>query len=286
MPSARRALHNHPGLIVRARARAVIVAICFIGGLSAEAGTVSWFTEQASFLNGLTGTSFTNNFDGLPPNPVPNPSPFSGNGYTYQATAAGGLYRAFNNPYALTPNDLESPLIFDTFNGITAVGGLFSLTNSDENRAAGTLSLTIFSGSSQTFLSGTTAPVTSDAPTFLGLIYYGAPAAITKVTLSTAATNLYPTAEQLTVGVPEPATLAGAATGILMIGLAIRSRRRLSKAAFALLAAASLAFLPHAAVAVLPEPPAWTAPPSQRPSLVDPVDRPSWAGSASGMTPG
>lgn len=266
MPDSHRSSRLRPEWSACVRAALVIMTICLGAEPAVESGTVSWYTDQTTFSNALTGTAFTNDFATVPPNAVPDPLSFAGAGYSYQATSPGGLYRVFNNPFALTPDAFGQPLIFDAFNGITAVGGLFSLTDSDENRASGTLSLTIFTGSSQTLLSSTTASVASAGPTFLGLIYFAAPAAITKVSLATTATDLYPTAESLTVGVPEPATLAGAITGLAMIGFAIRSRRRVARAAWAILAAACLAVPAHAALAVMPpEPMAWTAPPLERP---------------------
>jgi tetratricopeptide (TPR) repeat protein len=221
----------------------------------AQPGTISWFTDESTFMSSLSGPAFVNDFAGVPPPPVPNPISFSGTaGYSYQATANGGLYRVFGGPFGLTPNDLETPLVFDAFNGITAFGGRFSLTNGDELRDSGSIALSIFTGTSPILLSSTTATVTGAGPAFLGLIYFGAPTPITQATLSTTSAELFPTAERVAVGVPEPSALIALTAGLAMMGLAVRVRRWARKALCAVLALACLIAPVQTTLAAPPQP--------------------------------
>lgn len=206
----------------------LLVLVSWLAGPArpARAGTVAWFTNEAAFMSSLTGTSFVNDLGGVPAPPVSSPLAFSGSGYAYEARAQGGLYRVFNGPYGLTPNELAEPLRFGSFSGITAFGGNFSLTDFDEARAAGTISLSLYAGPSQTLLSSTTATVSVTGPTFLGLVYFYAQAPITAVSLAATDQSLFPTAERVIVGVPEPSALAGAIGGIALLFAAFRTRRR------------------------------------------------------------
>lgn len=218
-----------------------------------------WFTSQSAF-NARLEADYAGAIDGLGANPVSDPLSFSGittgtGSFFYQATASGGLYSVFNGPRGLTPGEPQTPLIFQQFSpGVRAFGGLFSLTDFDELRQSGSFNLMIYTGSgnAQTLLTSTSTTVTSSGPSFLGLIDFNPAVSFSRIELSTPAPALFPTAEQITVGVPEPTALAGLTTGIVLAAIAWQVRSRLRKAAIALVATAAFSIPAHAALAAIP----------------------------------
>lgn len=186
---------------------ALMVSLMVAAELSARGVEYRWFTDEAAYLAELTGPVFTNEFGSTPaPGAIPNPLSAVGNaGMSYEITAGGGLYRVFDGPYAVTPLNLDTPLLFESVTRAGAFGGRFSLTDFDERRSAGTFSLAMSLGSGSSLVStATTATARADGPTFLGLVAYGLPSAVSSVTLSTTAAQLFVTSERVSVGNPSP----------------------------------------------------------------------------------
>lgn len=258
------------------------VAALLAAAATARASNVAWFTSQAAF-NASLEANYAGALDSLGPNPLADPLPFSGltagtGTFSFQATSSAGLYSVFNGPRALSPDGLETLLVFEGFSpAVRAFGGLFSLTDLEEQRQSGTFTLSIFTGSgtAQTLLTSTSATVTVSGPSFLGLIDFAPAVSFSRVELGTPSTTLFPTAEQVTIGVPEPSAFAGLSTGVVLAAIAFRVRSRLRKAACALIATAAFAIPAHAALAAIPFEPT-------QPFAVE--HRPSWPGPVCGKT--
>jgi hypothetical protein len=101
--------------------------------------------------------------------------------------------------------------------------------------------LSIYTGSN-VLTSSTTLPVSGSDGAFRGVILFSATAPITSVELTaiTSPSTSLPTAQGVIVGVPEPSTVAGLAVGLASIGLTVRLRRRVSKAACVAVAAIAM----------------------------------------------
>ncbi len=184
---------------------AVMASLLVVGERPARGVEYRWFTDEAAYLAQLTGTVFTNDFASTPaPGGIPNPLPaVGGAGMSYEVAADGGLYRVFDGPYAVTPLNPATPLLFESVTGAAAFGGRFSLTDFDERRRAGTFSLAMSLGSGSSVVSTSMAATArADGPTFLGLVAYGLPSTVSSVTLSTTATQLFVTSERVSVGNP------------------------------------------------------------------------------------
>jgi hypothetical protein len=211
----------------------------------ARATTIQWFTDQTAFQSQLEA-GYYNSFAPPPGDLGVSGTTFSGGGWSFSGTATGGLYGLSGSPYpgetGLQPLDFSTPLNFTTFSPyVTAFGGTFSLRDELEIFSAGTLGLSIYTGSS-VLTSSTNLAVSGSAGEFRGVILYSSTAPITRVELTavTSPSSLLPTAQGVIVGVPEPSALASLAIGVASIGLAVRLRRRALKAACVAVAALAM----------------------------------------------
>ncbi|NBW95639.1 MAG: hypothetical protein EBR28_02645 [Planctomycetia bacterium] len=250
-----------------------LTAVSVAASATAFGSSFVWFTSQAAF-NARLEANYAGALDGLGANPLSDPLSFSGittgsGSFSFEASSSPGLYSVWDGPRGLTPSDFQNPLVFQQFSpGVRAFGGLFSLTDLDELRQSGSFSLAIYtaSGTARTLLTSTSATVTSSGPSFLGLIDFNPALSFSRIELGTPAATLFPTAEQVTVGVPEPSAITGLAAGIALIAIAWRVRSRLRKAAIALVAAAAFAIPTHAALESIPLDPTPPAAGGDRPS--------------------
>jgi autotransporter-associated beta strand protein len=195
---------------------AALASLLHAGGRAASGFEYRWFSDESTYLSELAGPVFTNDFGTTPPpGSIPNPLQAAGAaGLSYEVTAEGGLYRVFNGPYGITPLDLATPLVFQSVSNAAAFGGRFSLTDFDERRSAGTFALTMALGSGGTLVSATTVAIARpDQPTFVGLVAYGLPSAVSAVTLSTTSASLFVTSERITVGNPPLVIVIDVPTG-------------------------------------------------------------------------
>jgi autotransporter-associated beta strand protein len=197
---------------------AALASLLHAGGRAASGFEYRWFSDESTYLSELAGPVFTNDFGTTPPpGSIPNPLQAAGAaGLSYGVTAEGGLYRVFNGPYGITPLDLATPLLFQSVSNAAAFGGRFSLTDFDERRSAGTFALTMALGSGGTLVSATTVAIARpDQPTFVGLVAYGLPSAVSAVTLSTTSASLFVTSERIIVGNPPLVIVIDVPTGIV-----------------------------------------------------------------------
>ncbi len=200
-----------------------VMVVGAVGGPVACGADYRWFTDETAYLAELTGAVFRNDFGGTPsPGSIPNPLSARGvANLSYDVTADGGLYRVFNGPYAITPYNLSTPLVFQSIANAAAFGGRFSLTDFDERRSAGTFSLTMNLGSGTTLVSTTMSAVAgNDAATFLGLVAYGMSASVSRVSVSTNASDLFVTGERVSIGFPVPTVTIDVRGGAMRQGQA------------------------------------------------------------------
>ena len=211
----------------------LVCFLCFAYPNAAKAGPV---TDSATFVAGLAPGYFLNQFTGLTDYGTALTSPLSfsggtGNAFSYDVTATGGLYGigTTGNPSDLSTNEYGDTLtITFTSGNVTAVGGNFFNTsgaNGIENTDSITVLLSGVSGS-------VTLPLSGDTPNdfwgFLstpGVFITGltiTPPACTPPDCTDAATvaNFYVGAVPGgTSDTPEPATLGLLGAGLLAAGL-------------------------------------------------------------------
>jgi hypothetical protein len=193
-----------------------------------SACTADIYTDKTTFLKHVQSGYYLETFDELPAfAKITTPYPFSGNGFSYNASAPlelFGIQVAPPSDNALSTNVPQDPLTLTfTSNNVTAVGGSFFLTNHDGNPMPGKVSLTLNDG--------THYDVTGTAATpqpFVG--FTTAPNQfITSLTLTTQVNMGWNTVNNLYVGkvVPAPGSLmVFAGTGLTTLSLLLRRRRR------------------------------------------------------------
>lgn len=221
--------------VMRAVLALTTAACACLGGPAAHASTYRWFTDQAAFTAALMPGYYTATGAALAApggGGLPNPKLMTDGSFGFEVSAQNGLYGLATNP-GISPAFTGETLAFSVFTPseqVFAFGGLLSLTDDQEVRSAGGITLALFTGiQGSTLISGTAVSI-GVAPTFLGLISDDSGTPITRVEFGTAETALFATAEGVIVGmpvaVPEPSTLAAAGMGALALGIGYRTRRR------------------------------------------------------------
>ena len=194
---------------------------------SSHAG-FTMYTDTNSFYAAISlWNPGTISFNSISNGVFPNAS-YSTNGYTMNASSAGGLY---GETYSVDPTirflsvggAASDDLIMTFSTNVYAVGGWFFSGESNLNPGSFTATI-VDAGGGTTIFTNDTTTVYND--TFLGWVY---DTNITSLTLSTDPDNLgFPTAGgSVTLAVPEPSTYA--LLGLSAAGLAgyvIRRRRR------------------------------------------------------------
>ncbi len=139
--------------------------------------------------------------------------------YTYDVYSDTGLYGAGGGGFDfwLSNNQRNNPIVFSNFSGgVSAFGGNFFGSNVNGEYLVGNLKLTAIDGSVLTYtLSGST---TTD---FLGFV---STTPLSAVVLGTDGGAYWPTANNVVLAVPEPATYGMLLAGLGFVGL--MSRRR------------------------------------------------------------
>jgi len=247
-------LHRHFAVLWEAKEVFVVLAIwgiranpnglgrcvaAFLVGLASllwaeglPAGVIQTYSSEASFLAGIPQNSafFDNAFPdlvGLGAGELSgNSRPYSGNGYSYTAsTSAGPLFVAGTDPTPwLTTSNWDKPLTFGGLSSglqVKAVGGTFFLSDEAGEWTAGSVSLQVSFVGGGSF-SQTVSPL--GPTTFFGFV---ADETVSQVSIGSTTANLYPTAGQVIVGVPEPSTAICLATGAILIAAWSAGRRRL-----------------------------------------------------------
>ena len=172
------------------------------------------YETEATFLGAIDAGYYLNEFDSITSyGDLGESLSFSGGNYAYTVTSpGGGLYGVpqFPDPnWALSTWNYDNPLFVSfTNSNVTAVGGLFSLTNTLGYEVGGSVKVVLSDGTTREFDVGSFRGFTSDGAT------------ITSLTLSTEKENAFATMDHFYVGaaVPDGGTtlvlLGGALTGL------------------------------------------------------------------------
>lgn len=192
---------------------------------AAAAGTtanaaITVYTSQSSFLAAVSSAG-TDSFNDLTVDPLGDSIARTAGAYSYTASAAGGLYGAgAAGDYWLSTNMRADPIVFSGFTpGVSAFGGnFFGSDIAGDYVASGTLLLTASDGTTLNYtLNGATQS------SFLGFI---SDTGLNTVTIEASPDGAYwPTANNVVLAVPEPATYGMFAAGLGLLGMWGRRRR-------------------------------------------------------------
>lgn len=186
------------------------------------------YTNYAGFIAALTSFS-VESFDSIPKlSSLTNPYSLTTGPYSYSVTAPGGLYSAGNLSDAwMSTNVTTDPIIFSFPSAdIYAVGGYFFDSDVSGAFQAGNITIQTNDLTSQTVTGATTT-------SFVGFISSN-PITTMSVTADQTGGSIWPTANDLVLGVPaaaspvpEPASaMVNLILGGTGIGLTLRRRRR------------------------------------------------------------
>lgn len=202
----------------------VLVTLLVAAATQAQAQFAT-FSNSTNFFNAISSSNYTQSFSNIPTagSTFPNTN-FTGNGFTINASSAGGLYA---ETYSVDPTirflsvggAAADELVFSFSTNVYAVGGWF--LSAENIVRPGSFTATIVSGGNITNVF--TNDTTTYANSFLGWIF---DTNIISLTLSTDPNNAgFPTAaDSITVAVPEPSTYA--LLGLAAAGLAVYAIRR------------------------------------------------------------
>lgn len=200
-------------------AKALSLAALLCAAASSQAA-ITTYTNQADFLAAVSAPGY-DSYDDLTVDLYGTTLDRTAGAYAYQAYATGGLYGAGTGAdHWLSTNLSLDPIVFQNFSsGVTAFGGnFFGSDISGGYIPNGNLILTADDGSTVTYaLNGATQT------SFLGFV---SDTALSSVVLSTDGGAYWPTANNVVLAVPEPASYGMMLAGLGCVGLIARRRRR------------------------------------------------------------
>jgi hypothetical protein len=187
---------------------------------------VTVYTDRASFLAAV-GQPGTDTFDDLAVQPYPSPLTRMAGAYGYRASAgpATGFFPAGSGTDIWLSVETETDAItFSNFaSGVRGFGGNFF--GSDVNGAFSpgrTMVLTATDGSTIRTVTVENTTISS----FLGFVSSDPLVSVTLNAATTPADPFWPTANDVTLAVPEPASLGMLVAGLALVGFAARRRAR------------------------------------------------------------
>ena len=189
--------------------------------LCAAAGSqaaITVYTNQADFLAAVSAPGY-DNYDDLVVDLYDSPLARTAGVYGYEAASPSGLYGAgTGTDHWLSTNAPLDPIVFQNFTGgVSAFGGYFFASDIAGGYVpSGNLVLTADDGSTLTYtLTGATQN------SFLGFV---SDATLDTVTLATDGGAYWPTANDVVLAVPEPATYGMLLAGLGFVGAVTRRR--------------------------------------------------------------
>jgi hypothetical protein len=190
--------------------------LCAAAGAQAD---ITVYTSQAAFMAAVKAPG-VDTYDDLTVSLYGENLNRSAGGYTYDAYSAKGLWGAGGAGDHWLSNDTRTnPIVFSNFSGgVSAFGGNFFASDILGQYTTGNLVLTAIDGSVLTYsLAGAT---TTD---FLGFV---SSTPLAAVTLGNDGGVYWPTANNVVLAVPEPATYGMLLAGLGFVGIMSRGRRR------------------------------------------------------------
>jgi len=187
-------------------------------GASAQAA-ITVYTSQADFLS-HTSAAGTDTFDDLRVQSYADTLYRTAGTYTYQAYSGTGLWGAggTDGDYWLSNNDRRNPIVFSNFSGsVSAFGGYFFPSDVFGQYTAGSVILTAIDGTVSTY-----NLADANTSSFLGFV---SDTPLSSVVLGTDGGQYWPTANDVVLAVPEPATYGMLLGGLALVGVAARRRR-------------------------------------------------------------
>jgi len=203
-----------------------VAALVFAAGAS-QAAFIRTFTDVAAF-NAATSLQGTDQYTGFLITDV-TPSPImrntqSGVSYGYTASAFDDFFGGgtLANPF-LSPNTSTSSITFSGFStAVRAIGGNFFGSDINGAFAAGDIMLT-FTDSLGASLSQTITNATQ--ATFRGVLSNASITSLTVTSVQPRSGDLWPSVDNLVMGVPEPGTYGLALAALGLAGFITRRRR-------------------------------------------------------------
>ena len=196
--------------------------LCLAALLCAAAGAqaaITVYTSESAFLAAVSAPG-TDTFDDLTVAPYGDTVYRTAGAYNYQAYSATGIWGAGGpTDFWLSNNTRYNPIVFSQFSsGVSAFGGNFFASDiAGQFVPDGTMVLTAVDGGTLTYdLTGATTG------SFVGFV---STAPLSSVTLGTDGGEYWPTANNVVLAVPEPATYGMMLAGMTLLGVAARRRR-------------------------------------------------------------
>jgi hypothetical protein len=194
--------------------------LCLAALLCATAGAradITVYTNEADFLAAVNYAG-TDSYDDLRLNLYDETLHRTAGAWSYDAYSGNGLYGAGGpGDYWLSNNAPANPIVFSNFSGgVSAFGGNFFGSDLAGQYTLGNVVLTAIDGSVLSYNLNSAA--TTD---FLGFVSSSPLAAIT---LGAGGSELWATANNVVLAVPEPATYGMLLAGLGFIGMIKRRR--------------------------------------------------------------
>lgn len=196
---------------------AIVLAAALYAGAGAQAA-ITVFTSQTNFLN-MVQAPGDDSFDDLLLQPYANTLTRHAGAYGYTAYSGGGLWGAggTGGDYWLSNNYSHNPIVFAGFgSGVWGFGGDFFPTDVGGAASIGNVVLSAVDGTALTYNLSDATP-----GSFLGFV---SDAPLSSVTLGTDGGDYWPSANNVVLAVPEPASYGMLLAGLGLAGAAARRR--------------------------------------------------------------
>jgi hypothetical protein len=214
-----RSIHQEYNMRTKLSLTKLSAAAALLCAAAAAQADITVYTNQADFLAAVSAPG-VDTFDDLTLANLGDSLNRSAGAYTYNVYSGTGLYGAGGDggDYWLSNNQLTNPIVFSNFgSGVSAFGGNFFGSDVFGQYVLGNVILTAIDGSVVTYnLDNAT---TTD---FLGFV---STTPLSAVTLGAGVGGYWPTANNVVLAVPEPATYGMLLAGLGFVGLMSRRRR-------------------------------------------------------------